>query len=218
MPCASTEPSSSLLSPCSQPCSSPKSAFAKDKPILPAWILTARTVAVVVDPDSGVDLHDPDANQLAQKDVESALLAWGRFLTVIGPEQADLVIVLRKGNGKLVQETASDPRQNSRIGSVSTAPGSIGVSTQHGQQPGLSGNRPPDGAQDSTGSAHPQVEMGRTDDSFEVYHGDTEHPMDTPPGWRFIRKDALHPHDVPAVNEFHKAITEAEKQAAKKHP
>ena len=192
--------------------------LAKDKSVLPAWILTARTVAVVIDPDEGVALDDPNANPTAQKDVEAALLAWGRYTTVIGPEQADLVIVVHKGSGKLVQETMSDPRQNGRVGSVNTAPGSVGVGAQHGQQPGLSSGRPPDGSDDGVGGAHSQVEMGRMDDSFEVYKGDTEHPMDAPAAWHYTRKDALHSHDVPAVAEFRKAVAEAEKQAAKKHP
>src|ERR1019366_6524446 len=82
-------------------------AFAKDsKPAVPAYMLTARTVAVMVDPNAGISLSDPNANQTAQRDVEAAILNWGRFTTVMGPQQADLVIVLRKGHGKLVDETA----------------------------------------------------------------------------------------------------------------
>jgi hypothetical protein len=36
-----------------------------------------------------------------------------------------------------------------------------------------------------------------------------------------VKKNALHPHDVPAVTEFRKAVAEAEKQAAQQkgnHP
>ena len=49
--------------------------FAKDKnkSPLPFSVLRAQTVAVVVDPDAGISLEDPLANQTAQKDVETAL-------------------------------------------------------------------------------------------------------------------------------------------------
>jgi hypothetical protein len=202
-------------------CFSLTPAFAKDKPILPPYILQARTVAVIIDPQAGVSLNDPNANQTAQRDVETALLKWGRFTTVMGTEQADLVIVLRKGH-KLVDETASDPRQNSRVGSVSRTDDGISIGAQHGPQPSLGNGQPPDGSTtDGNSRAHPQLEAGNTDDSFEVYEGTREGPAHGSPGWRWVRKDALHPHDVPAVDEFRKAIAEAEKQTAQqktKHP
>ena len=80
-------------------------AFAKDKSPLPEWVLRAHTVAVVLDPDAGISVGDPNANQTAQKDVETALLNWGRFEPVMGTQGADLIIVLRKGHGKLAEET-----------------------------------------------------------------------------------------------------------------
>jgi len=42
--------------------------------------------------------------------------------------------------------------------------------------------------------------------------------MDGAPGWRYVHKNGLHPHDVPAVAEFRKAFAEALKQANAKHP
>jgi hypothetical protein len=70
-------------------------------------------------------------------------------------------------------------------------------------------------------SGQPQAEIGRVNDSFLVYEGDTSDPTGGVPAWRLDRKNALHSHDVPAVDEFRKAIAEAEKQAAQqqsKHP
>ena len=48
-------------------------AMAKsNKPILPGYILNARTVTVIIDPATGISLSDPNANQTAQRDVETA--------------------------------------------------------------------------------------------------------------------------------------------------
>ena len=190
-------------------------ALAKNKPTLPDYVLRAHTVAVVVDPDAGMSLDNPEANQTAQKDVETAILKWGRFEPILGSQQADLVIVVRKGHGKLVQETIPDPRQNSRAGVINQTDGGIGVGAQHGRQPSLSGGAPSDGSEIGAPGAHSKAEIGSSDDSFVVYQGNTEHPLEAPAVWRWTRKDAPHTHDVPAVAEFRKAIAEAEKQAAK---
>jgi hypothetical protein len=200
-------------------------ALAKDsKPIMPPYILQAHTVMVMIDPAAGISLNDPNANQTAQKDVEAAILNWGRFTTVMGTQGADLILLIRKGHGKLADETVKDPRQNSRVGAVTPTNDGISIGAQHGSQPPPS-TRPTDGASDP----NTQLEVGATEDSFEVYPGgqaepggQVADPTDGPPGWRCVRKGALHSHDVPAVDEFRKAIAEAEKQAAAqqkgKHP
>jgi hypothetical protein len=186
---------------------------------MPPYVLQAHTVAVMVDPDAGISFDDPNANQTAQRDVEKAIANWGRFTLVMGPQQADLVIVLRKGHGKIADATITDPRQNGRVGSANPLDDGISAGAQHGPQPGLSSGRPSDGTQDGAVGAHPQIEAGDGEDSFEVYKGNTEHAMDGAVAWRWVRQDGLHAHNVPAVAEFRKAIEEAEKQAAKgKHP
>jgi len=59
---------------------------------------------------------------------------------------------------------------------------------------------------------------------MEVYrgkdHGERENPLDSPPVWRDIAKDALRSPNVPAVDQFRKAVDETEKAVAKRaqHP
>ena len=85
---------------------------------MPFTVLNAHTIAVVIDPDSGRSVRNPTANETAQRDVETALNNWGRFQTTMSTDNADLIIVIRKGSGRLVDETIPDPRQNGRVGTV----------------------------------------------------------------------------------------------------
>ncbi len=178
--------------------------FAKDKKnTLPPYVLSAKTVAVIIDPNAGISIDDPRANQDAQKDVEAALVNWGRFEPVLSTQTADLIIVLRKGNGPTMNETIPDPRRTPTNNGVS-------MGGQNGPQPGISsrsGQQPPS----------PQTEIGQ-DDSFVVYKGGDERPLDTPPAWRYVQADGLSPHSVPAVAAFRKAVENAEKAAAAKKP
>ena len=205
----------------------PALAKSKDK-TLPPYILQAHTVAVVIDPNAGIDPEDPRANQVAQKDVETALLNWGRFLPVISSAEADMIIVIRKGHGRLVDATITDPRQNNRAGVINPTDNGIGVGAQRGPQPGLGGDngvRYPQGATPSSGAPspqpqvpHPQLEVGGGDDWFMVYEGKVAKPLNGSPGWRYMAPDGLRPHSVPAVEEFKKAVAAAEKAAAAKKP
>jgi hypothetical protein len=70
-------------------------------------------------------------------------------------------------------------------------------------------------------STAPTEQAGTPGDVFQVYEGKVDDPLDGAPGWSYVKKDALHAHDVPAVAAFRKAIDQAEKQAAKQkgnHP
>ncbi len=79
---------------------------------------------VIVDPSAGVDAQDPNANRLARTDVEQALMKWGRFTTVQEGFTADLIIMVRKGNGKIVQPTIGGTSVNGippvNVGSTTT--------------------------------------------------------------------------------------------------
>jgi hypothetical protein len=210
------------------------SGLAKDKtksPV-PAYVLHAQTVAVLIDPEAGVSVDDPQANAAAQRDVEAALLEWGRLRPLTSTQGADLIIVIRRGTGRLAAPTINDPRQNNRAGSVTPFPGGTSVGGQRGRQPGQADSGNIDDSPRSD-SPHPQVEVGAGDDSFVVYRGNAtgsaqdsgdesvKDAINSVPVWRYMAKDGLRPHEVPAVDEFRKALAagdkaEAEREAAKK--
>jgi hypothetical protein len=195
----------------------PVLAKGKKEKVLPPYILQAHTVAVVIDPAAGIDPQDPRANQVAQKDVETALMNWGRFQPMIGPQGADLIIVIRKGNRRPVEDTISDSRQNNRVGAVSPTDNGMGIGAQNGRSPNLGGApNSPDQRPQQSQAPQTQTEIGTTDDSLTVFDGKMVRPLDGAPGWRYTGQDGLHSHSVPAVEEFRKAVAAADKAAANK--
>jgi hypothetical protein len=188
--------------------------FAKDKTknILPAYVLNAHTVAIIIDPHAGISVDDPQANQIAQKDVEAALLRWGRFNPVPTTDGADLIIVVRKGNGQLADETMHGAPQNNRPGGINSSGNGGSMGPQHGIPQGVSETP---GLGQGEESPHPQMEIGAAD-SFTVFQGGKEKPLDSVPAWRYVGNDGLLPHSGPAVAAFKKAVADAEKAEAKK--
>jgi hypothetical protein len=176
------------------------------KPALPAYVLRAETVFVLIDPDAGTSPTSPQANQKARDDVEKALMKWGRFRLAINPGVADLVIVVRKGSGKVVQPTIGGLPTNDRPVIVQPSDNGIRLGGQKGRPPGSTDPSP----QDTRPS--PQIEAGVPDDMFVVYQGGAGNPLDRSAAWRYVDKDALRSPSVPAVAEFRKAIEEAEKR------
>jgi hypothetical protein len=208
----------------------PALAFAKEKQktTLPSYVLQARTVAVVIDPTAGVSLDDPQANQVARRDVETALLNWGRFQPILAGQNADLVIVVRRGTGKVAAGTVNDPRQGRRPVGMDPMDSGIDVGMQRGQPPPYAGDVPDASQSGQTrtqdipggpmgGQPSPQAEIGNasSEDSLLVYRGKVDNPLDSSPVWRFEAKNALKPHNVPAVDAFRKAIDAAEQAAAR---
>lgn len=181
----------------------------KKKPVLPDVVLQARTVLVIIDPLAGTAVDAPLANQTAENDVEQALTKWGRFELVNDLSLADLVISVRKGNGKIAQPTIGGIPQNNRpvIFQPNESGGRVGVS--HGTPPMTT-----DPNSSQYPNPGPQIESGPTQDMFAVFLGKRDNPTDSPALWRDEAKDALRSPGVPAVDEFKKAITEAEKQRA----
>ena len=196
-------------------------APAKDK-ILPVDVLRARTVLVVVDPTAGVDARDPNANRAAREDVEKALDQWGRFTLVQEASTADLIITVRRGNGKFIQRTIGGTPINGTppvSGGTTTTPTQTTTRAAVRLGPGNPNDPSSAGTQPST--PEPQIEAGSPQDMFVVYRGSNGSPywspLDTPPVWRYSSKDALESPSVPAVEVFRKLIAKSEKQLAS-HP
>ena len=193
------------------------SAKDKKKSALPVDILQAQTVLVVVDPNAGMDIQDPNANRIAQQDVEKALMKWGRFSLAMDASTADLVITVSKGNGKLVQPTIGGVPNNNRpvIMEPTDSGGRIGGRQGNNGNPG-----DPSNPQSGPPDPHPEIAMGRSEDMFVVYRNNKNDPqyapLDSAAVWRYTSRDALHSPDVPAVDEFRNVIAQSEKQLAGK--
>jgi hypothetical protein len=190
-------------------------AIAKDKKraTLLEYVLRASTVLVVVNPDAGEPVDQSMANANARENVEKALTQWGRLRPVMDGQESDLVIVVRTGNGKMVRPTIKggpiDQRGGVAQGTVST----IRIGGQKGQPPPLTDP----GASPQNGP-HIGNEVGPSEDTFEVYRGGVSAPLDSPTVWRYSAKDCLRAPQVSAVEEFRKAIAEAEQPQVPKKP
>jgi len=179
----------------------------KKKIVLPAYVLAARTVVVLIDPNTGISPASPLANKIAQEDVEKALMKWGRLNPVLDTQTADMVIIVRKGSGKVVQPTIGGAPTNDRPVIVQQTDNAIRIGAQQGRRPGSTDPAPQDTR------PHPQAEVGPSEDMFAVYEGHTVAAFDQQaPAWRYLAKDALRSPNIPAVAEFRKLVDEAEKQ------
>jgi hypothetical protein len=182
----------------------------KKKNLLPADIVEARTVLVMVDPNAGMVAENPDANRMAREDVEKALMRWGRYSLVTEPWNADLVITVKKGSGKVAQPTIGGVPMNNDP--VVMEPGDSGgrIGGRQGNPQVLGGPANP-----QTGGPRPQVEMGESQDMFVVYRGNKENPsgspFEAPAVWRYSATDALASPEVPAVDLFRDVISKSEK-------
>lgn len=185
-------------------------AESKKRPPMPPAILHAQTVIVLIDPNAGIPVNAPLANTTAQDDVEKAFMNWGRLKLAQTVSLADLVITVRKGNGKVVKKTIGGVPTNDRPIIMQPTDTGIHIGAQQGH--------PPDIPQVDSGNTSPgqQTEIGPTEDTFTVYLGGQGNPLNQPVLWRYSSKNALHSPDVPAVGELRKAIEEAEKQQQKK--
>jgi len=186
----------------------------KDKRVIPDYVLRARTAVVVIDPEAGEPLNQPRANSDARMSVEKALLEWGRFDLLSEGQETDLVFVVRTGNGKAMNPTIKGGPIDQRPGYGESTDSTIRIGAQQGQPPSVhdpSLTRPNQGP-------HMSNEVGPSEDMLEVYRGGVQYPLDSTPVWRYIAKDCLREPKVSAIEEFRKAIAEAEKPKVPKQP
>jgi hypothetical protein len=185
-------------------------ANAKDKKkvVLPDYVLNAKSVLIVINPEAGTSPQNPNANWIAQEDVEKAIMNWGRLTLAMDPQSADLVIAVRRGTGKNVSPVITNPN-DSRPVIMDPSDQGVRIGAQHGTPPPLTD--PGMGGPINT-RAHPSTQIGPSEDMFEVYRGRVQYPLDNNATWRYIAKDSLKSPDVPAVTEFRKVIEDAEKQ------
>jgi hypothetical protein len=185
----------------------------KKKGLLPVDVVQAKTVLVLVDPEAGMAVDSPMANRTAREDVERALMNWGRFKMAVDASDADLIITVRKGDGRVARPTVGGVPQNNRpvIMEPTDSGGRIGG---HSGTPPMAGD--PGGMDPQFGGPHQQVEVGQPQDMFAVYRGKREHPLDASAVWHYGGENALRSPGVPAVDVFRKLVLESEKQQAEK--
>ena len=106
--------------------------WAKNKSTLPPVVLNAQTVFVMIDPDEAVPVNDPGGNRTAREDVEKALMEWGRLKPTMTMSQADLVIVVRKGDKQAINPTVDGQSPNDRPVIVQATDNTIRIGGQQG--------------------------------------------------------------------------------------
>ena len=188
--------------------------YPKDKKTtLPELVLRARTVLVVIRPDAGEPLDHPNANATARGNVEKALMEWGRLQPVMDGQEADLVIAVRAGTGRISSPTIKGGPIDSRPTVAQQTDTGIRIGAQRGHAPPL--NDPTMSGPPENGP-HMGTEAGPSEDSFEVYLGNAQYPLDSSPIWRYVAKDCLQSPSVSAVEQFRKAVAESERNRQKK--
>ncbi len=177
-------------------------ALGKDKPKVPAEILQARTVAVVMYPGSEVPLASPGENRTAVANVEAAIMKWHRFM-LVDPTDAELIIAVRKGRRGGPAITGGDNPVTVTTGDA------IHIGVHSGTPP------PADPRQPTNTKPRMTSTVGSEEDALLVYRGrgmSREDPLDGPALWRYSGKRGLDAPAVPAIEAFRKAIEEAEKK------
>ena len=184
----------------------------KNKQVIPDYVLKAQTVRVIIDPDAGEPLDQPNANAIARDNVEKALMDWGRLRPMMDSMPTDLIIVVRTGSGQAMRPTVKGGPIDQRGGVAQGTDSNIHIGGGWGQNPNTQPRDPIDQG------PHIGNEVGSSEDSFTVYRGDMSDPTNAPAVWRYVAKDCLRAPKVAAVEEFRKALAEADKQQQSKKP
>jgi hypothetical protein len=140
-------------------------------------------------------------------------MRWGRLTPVMTDQTADLIITVRKSNGKTVNPTVGGIPPNARPVILEGDDSVIRIVAQKGHP--VDTTDPSAGREQNPGP-RPRTEIGESEDVFEVYRGGVGYSLETAPVWRYMAKGALRSPGVPAVEVFRKLVEESEKQQKSK--
>jgi hypothetical protein len=172
----------------------------KDKKHLPDDLLKAQTFAIVVSVDANEVAANPNVKETLQKQLETAMVNWGRYRpAAIGT--ADLLIVAHRGHVN-PPDLVSRP-DKPKWSNPNTGPGPY-PDTPGLKNPGL----------DVPGRE--AAKLRAEEDSFEVYPARTQGLSDATRLWQYRAALALHGSKIAAIEKFRKAIDESEKQLKQK--
>ena len=110
-------------------------------------------------------------------------MQWGRLRLVMEGEESDLVIAVRTANGNAVRPSIKGGPIDQRPGTAESTDSSIRIGGHQGQPPPLS-----DPSVDQPTGPHIGNEVGAAEDTFEVYRGGVQYPLDAPAVWRYMPK------------------------------
>jgi hypothetical protein len=193
------------------------SAKNKKKQPLPNYVLKAQTVAVVIPPEAGEPLTSPAANRTAQVNVmNECIVEMMQIQGGVGFTDRGLDRSRTEGTC----EWPNDPQfprglptgyprwRCSPFRWRSCPPAGVSRRSPDLTNPGV--GRP------STRTPNIANEAGMSEDSFEVYMGGVDYPLDAPPVWRYVAKDALNSPQMTAVQQFRNAVNESDQLSQQK--
>jgi hypothetical protein len=166
----------------------------KEKKYLPDFVRKAQAVLVVILPDAGEPLDDPLANRKAQEEVEKAFMKWRRYRLAVDASTADLVIGVRKGTGRTASPTIDGGPIDTRPAKIEATDNQIRIAAQQGHPPDVTQDGTATGTNGPNDRAHTGMEVGATDDTFEVFQGVVPYPVDNAPVWKYVAKDGRQRH------------------------
>jgi len=178
----------------------PLQAKNKKQPSVPAVFGQAQYVYVQAVDGRQFDpnLYPEDREAIA--DVQDALSNWRRYVLVMDRDEADLVIVVRRGRAAEAGVGVS-PRGLPNSGGIGAGSGGT-------QTPGQGRAGTPAGGQIGGPAIETGAEVGPSDDFFEVCQLDTDRKL-TPPLWERTMPDGLDAPRVLLFQQFREAVDKA---------
>ena len=132
-------------------------------------------------------------------------------------QTADLIVAVQKGhaNGPTIHNSPAESQPITFDGGVPPTDGGVPPAGVSRRSPDLSnpGQGRPSGRAPNISN---EAGIGMSEDSFEVYMGGVDHPLDATPVWRYVAKDALNSPPMTAVQQFRNAVNESDQLSQQK--